>query len=169
MLEQFAAWLGKTPLSAFVADQGWAVPAIQTIHILAISVLMGSVAIVNLRILGLVERNQSIRALAVRFVPPSVVAIAVLALTGFLLIASEPNRAIFRYVFWAKMSLLLIVVGLTGRLLAGLRRAGVYDQAQARAPIGLRMVSVISLLVWLGVIVTGRWIGYSEGWPGSPS
>ena len=84
MLESFAAWLGHTPLNAFVAGQAWVVPLVQTIHILAIALVMGSIAIVHLRVLGLIERGQSVGALAARFVPPSVGAIVILALTCLL-------------------------------------------------------------------------------------
>ncbi len=169
MLESFAAWLGRTPLSAFVANQAWVVPTVQTVHILAITVVMGSVAIFHLRILGLVERSQSINALAARFLPPSAVAILVLAATGFLMIAGEPTRAIFRYVFWAKMTLLAFVIGLTAILLFGLKTSGVADDPSRPTPVALRLLAVLGLLIWIAIIVTGRWIGYAEGWPGSPS
>jgi hypothetical protein len=168
MLESFAAWLARTPLSAFVAGEAWVVPTVQTVHILAIAIVMGSVAIVHLRVLGLVERRQSIGALAARFVPPSIAAIIVLAITGFLMIASEPTRALFRYVFWAKMTLLLVAIALTAVLLAGLRASGAADTAGKAAPVPYRMLAVLVLLIWLAIIVTGRWIGYAQGWPGAP-
>ena len=169
MLESFAAWLGRTPLSAFVAGEAWVVPTIQTVHILAIAVVMGSVAILHLRVLGIVERRQSIGALAARFVPPSAAAIVVLAITGFLMIASEPTRALFRYVFWVKMTLLLAAIALTAVLLVGLKTADVFDDPARPAPIPFRILALVVLLIWLAIIVTGRWIGYAEGWPGSPS
>jgi hypothetical protein len=168
MLESFAAWLGHTPLNAFVAGQAWVVPLVQTIHILAIALVMGSIAIVHLRVLGLIERGQSVGALAARFVPPSVGAIVILALTGFLMISGEPTRALFRYVFWAKMALVLAVVALTAVLLAGLKASAVWSDARASAPIVWRVLAALVLLVWFAIIVAGRWIGYSEGWPGSP-
>jgi len=58
MLDAFAAWLGKTPLSAFVAGQDWVVPTVQTVHILAISVVVAAVVILHLRVLGVIEQNR---------------------------------------------------------------------------------------------------------------
>ncbi len=169
MLESFAAWLGGTPLTAFLENQSWAVPTVQIFHILAITVVVGAATIVNLRIVGVIERGQSIAALTARFAAPSIVALAVLAATGFLLIAAEPTRAIFRYLFWAKMALLLAAVGLTAGLLAGLKEGGgAFSDPAARVAAPYRLVAVLILLLWAAIIVAGRWIGYAEGWPGSP-
>ena len=169
MLEHFAAWLATTPLSMFVAGQAWVVPAVQTVHILAIAVVMGSVVIINLRVLGLVSPSQSIDALARRFVAPAGGAILILAITGALMIAGEPTRAIFRYVFWAKMTLLVLALGLTAAMLNGLRNTGAAADPSQRTPPLYRGLALVGLLVWVGIIVAGRWIGYADGWPGSPS
>jgi hypothetical protein len=129
---------------------------------------MAAVAIINLRVLGVVERGQSVGALAARFVPPSAAALIVLALTGLLLIAGEPTRAIFRYVFWAKMGMLAAVIALTVFLLAGLRSSGAAADPAARAPAPFKGLAVLGLLMWTFIIFAGRWIGYAQGWPGSP-
>ena len=168
MLESFAAWLGGTPLSAFLENQAWAVPTIQVTHILSISVVMAAVAILNLRVLGVIERGQSLGTLTRRFVPPSIVAILVLAVTGLLMIAAEPNRAIFRYVFWAKMSLIAVALVLSAAMLAALKSSGVWTQPRGAAPAPIKALAVLGLILWLAIIVTGRWIGYAQGWPGSP-
>jgi hypothetical protein len=168
MLESFAAWLGHTPLNAFVAGEAWVVPLVQTIHILAIALIMGAVAILHLRVLGVIEKGQSVGALAARFVPPSAWAIVVLAVTGFLMISGEPTRALFRYVFWAKMALIVVVIALTSVLLGGLRASAIWSDPTARAPIPSRILAGFVLLIWFAIIVAGRWIGYAEGWPGSP-
>jgi len=169
MLERFAAWLGKTPLSAFVAGQGWVVPTVQTVHILAISVVVAGVVILHLRVLGVVEKDQSIGALARRFALPSAAAIVVLAVSGLLMIAGEPDRALFRYVFWIKMGLLAAAVATTAAMLGGLRASHAWVDAQAAPPVIYRGLAAVFLVVWIAIIIAGRWIGYAEGWPGSPS
>jgi len=169
MLERFAAWLGKTPLSAFVAGQAWVVPTVQTVHILAISVVVAGVVILHLRVLGVIEQGQPIGDLARRFVMPSVAAIGVLLLTGLLMIAGEPDRALFRSVFWIKMSLLAIAMAATALMLRGLRASPAWGDAQAAPPLLYKGLAAGLLVVWAVIMIAGRWIGYAEGWPGSPS
>jgi len=86
--------------------------------------------------------------------------------TGVLLIASEPNRAIFRVVFWVKMVLIAAALAATWAL----RRLAAGPLATASsAPLSHRLLAAASLALWIGVIFTGRWIGYVSGWPGSPT
>ena len=90
-----------------------------------------------------------------------------LALTGALLIASEPNRAIFRVVFWVKMALVAAALLATW----GQRRwvgAGLGDATKTSA-LAYRLLAVASVALWVSVIFAGRWIGYVSGWPGSPT
>jgi hypothetical protein len=84
------------------------------------------------------------------------------------MISGEPTRAIFRYVFWVKMVLILVAVALTVIMLAGLRAGGASQGVGRPAPVAYRALAVLVLLIWVAVIVTGRWIGYAQGWPGSP-
>jgi hypothetical protein len=167
MLNAFAAWLLRTPVTAFLENAAWAVPTIQTLHILCIAIVFGGAVFINLRVFGLIERDQPAEAVLGRFLPPMAIAIVILAATGALLIASEPNRALFRVVFWVKMGLILLAVAATWTqrrlILAGSGRGG------GATPVSVRLVAGLTLLLWIGVIFTGRWIGYATGWPGSPS
>jgi hypothetical protein len=168
MLEAFAAWLGKSPLTAFLENTAWAVPAIQTLHIFCIAIVFGGAAIVNLRVLGVVERDQPMASVLDRFLPPIGWAVLVLLITGALLIASEPNRALFRTVFWVKMGLVGIGVLATfaQRRAVGVGAAWAPDAAPPQL---FRLLSLMTLAIWVAVIFTGRWIGYVSGWPGSPA
>jgi len=168
MLNAFAAWLLGTPVTAFLENAAWAVPTIQTLHILCIALVFGGAVFINLRVFGLIERDQPIAAVLDRFLPTMTIALGVLALTGALLIASEPNRALFRVVFWVKMGLILLAVAATW----GQRRlilAGSAAGDSATSPLGVRLFAGLTLILWVGVIFAGRWIGYATGWPGSPS
>lgn len=122
---------------------------------------------INLRVFGLIERDEPLAAVLGRFLPPMMIALGVLAVTGALLIASEPNRAMFRLVFWVKMGLILLALAATWTqrrlILAG--SAG----DDGGAALSVRLVAGLTLMLWIGVIFAGRWIGYATGWPGSPS
>ena len=84
-----------------------------------------------------------------------VIAVVVLALTGALLIASEPGRALFRTVFWVKLGLIAVALAITA--------AHGRDHGRGVA----RALALASLLAWIAVICAGRWIAYAQGWPGA--
>jgi hypothetical protein len=93
--------------------------------------------------------------------------IAVLAVTGFLLVASEPNRAMFRTVFWVKMVLVLVAALVTwSQKWAAPAAVGgsSFDGGLRR-----RVVAAVSIVLWVAVIFSGRWIGYATSWPGAPA
>lgn len=167
LLIRFTEWLTGGWLNLAVAGHSWVVPTLQTIHILSVAVVLSGVLLINLRIAGLVERGQPIAAVLDRFLWPITIAVAVLALTGALLIAGEPTRALFRTIFWVKMVLVVAALALTWSHRPAFMpsRGG----AIAAATPGRKVVAVLALLLWLGVIVAGRWIAYVEAWPGAPA
>ena len=60
MIQSFCTWLGNTPLSMAIQDRYWVIPMVQTVHILAISVVMASMVMLDLRLLRVLGRSQSI-------------------------------------------------------------------------------------------------------------
>lgn len=167
-LEAFAAWLGKTPLNAVVVAQAWVIPAVQVVHILCVAAVMGAVAIVNLRVFGWIEADQSLKSVTDRFLPTLPIALPGLAITGLILISGEPNRALFRTVFWLKMAMIAAASALAFALHRQLARAEPGTSGGAAVSLSLKAQAAASMALWLGVIVAGRWIGYATGWPGSP-
>lgn len=162
-LTAFATWLAASPLTALVTSRGWIVPAIQVVHILAIAAVVIGVALINLRALRLAEVDRSLNEVLRGWLPVLYAAVAVLALTGFLLIASEPGRALFRTVFWVKLG--LIVLGLIVTRAHGLGAGEPQGGRSARHT----LLALASIVLWVGVIYAGRWIAYADGWPGAPS
>jgi hypothetical protein len=167
MLNAFAAWLYKTPVTVFLENAAWAVPTIQTVHIISIAVVFGGAMFITLRVFGLLETGQSFKAVLDRFLPPMAGAIVVLFGTGCLLVASEPNRAMFRTVFWVKMALVAAAALLTWSQ----RWASPAAASEAVATVGVRgrAIAAVSVALWVAVIFAGRWIGYATSWPSAPA
>jgi hypothetical protein len=108
----------------------------------------------SLRITGRGLIAEPLASLAGRFVPAMWVCLALLALSGSLLIIAEPQRTISNPVFYTKMILLLAAIGLTLWLAAVARR-------EHTKPTAIHVVAAaLSMLVWTGVIVAGRYIAY---------
>jgi prepilin signal peptidase PulO-like enzyme (type II secretory pathway) len=140
-------------------NASWVVPALQVIHILSVSVLMAAMVMLDLRMLGVVQRRQTIAQTASRFLPWLWPALGVLALTGALLTITEPSRELMSPAFRAKMLMIVIVGALAATIGRSLRRDARYWDDRAGAAI---LVAAFSLILWLGILTAGRWIAYVE-------
>lgn len=171
LLVNFAAWLGQTPISGLVTAQSWIVPALQVVHIFGVAAVLVAALHIHLRALNLVESDLPFPEVAARYLAVGWIALGALALTGFLLIASEPNRAIFRTVFWVKLALVAaasVTTALQSQIAAKIVAHGGGSSAangQARARTAL---AAVSALFWVLAVFAGRWIAYADPWPGAP-
>lgn len=157
MLATFVNWLGNTSFSMAIQNYYWVVPVVQSIHILGIATIMASVLMLDLRLLGVVGRTQSIPEVAHRFLPWMWGALAVLACSGSLLIIGEPGRELESVIFWAKMVLLACAITLTGTFQYVLNsRAGFWE----RHPVPRHIVGALSILIFVAIVAAGRWIAY---------
>jgi len=164
-VNDFAQWLSATGASVFIKTHAfYLIPIIQSVHILAIGIVFGSVFAICLRVLGLAAADQTMRQVNRRFVPWMHAALWVLAATGTLLIISEPTRELLAFSFWLKMTLLAIGVAVAVVFTLTVRaHEDQWDEALIkRAPV--RAMAVVTLLVWAGVIVCGRLIAYDHVW-----
>jgi hypothetical protein len=159
MIREFCDWLAQTPLSLVMQNTSWVVPALQVIHILSVSMLIAAMVMLDLRMMGWVQRRQTIAETASRFLPWLWPALGVLAVTGTLLTITEPSRELMNPAFRAKMIMIVLVGTLTAVIGRLLRRDGRFWDDHARAAI---LVAASSLVLWLGILTAGRWIAYVE-------
>lgn len=155
-------WLAATQLSLAISGASWAVPTLQSIHILSIAVVMSSIAMLDLRLAGFIGREQSMRGLTLRFYPWIWGALGVLLTTGLLQIMAEPARELLNWIFWTKMGLIISAVLFTApvrRLLEDCR----YRDLPIRKRTIVRTCAMLSLVMWVAVVVCGRWIAYAGG------
>jgi uncharacterized membrane protein len=153
-------WLANTQLSAAIADTAWAVPALQTIHILAISMIMTSIAMLDLRLSGVIGREHSLRNMSLRFYTHIWGALAVLVSTGLLQIMAEPARELLNWIFWTKMGLIVAAVLVTLPVRRLLEDCRFRDLPSPKRAI-LRAAAILSLLCWVAIVICGRWIAYA--------
>jgi len=103
MLHALSVWLGRTPLSTLLQNIDWVIPSVQSVHIVAVSIVIGSVLMLDLKAFGLVGRSLSLAHYAARFGPWIWGAIGVLTLTGVTLVIAEPDRSIENAIFQLKL------------------------------------------------------------------
>jgi uncharacterized membrane protein len=159
-MDAFAQWLAATPVSLGVRRALWLIPLLQAVHILAIAAVLSSAAMIDLRILGLAGRSQTLRATAQRFVPWIWTSLIVLAATGLVLVVGEPKRSLLNPAFQLKM--LMLAVAVAGMLaLQGWLRRNLARRDDN--PHGSKMASafvVLTFLLWCAIAFAGRWIAY---------
>lgn len=161
-LAGFCKWLAATPLSDTIRTAGWIIPALQTIHILAVAAVFSSAILVNLRILRLLQRDVPLADVAKRFLPVIWPVLIILLVTGGLLIVGEPRRELLNSTFYVKMVLLAFALLLTVGLQWLLASAPQFCEKRLGARIGLRLAAILSIVVWCGIIFAGRWIAYTQ-------
>jgi hypothetical protein len=127
-------------------------PLVQTVHLLGISVVMGSAVLINLRVLGLALRGQATEDLIRRLAPWTWGALPMLALSGLVFILAQPYRYFDNPIFRLKFALLVPAIATT---LAFHRR----PDARGRLAI---VLAALSLGLWIGVAMAGRWIAYVD-------
>jgi cytochrome bd-type quinol oxidase subunit 2 len=129
-------------------------PIVQTVHLLGIAVIMSSVVLLDLRILGLALPSQDVQELTRRVMPWVWWTLPVMLLSGSMFVFARPRRYFTNPVFGLKFALLLPAVAL----------AAVLHFVSVRKPDDWRtkLVAALSLLLWVGVVLAGRWIAYAD-------
>ncbi len=148
----FFDWCGTTWLGTTVRDTVWAFPLIETFHLLALAVLLGTVLIVNLRVFGLGRRYYASAGQVARDLEPwMLAAVGVLIDSGVPMFLSEPEKCYERYSFPIKI--MLIVIGIIYQFTVQ-RRWIVRDDGKAK------LAACVSILVWTTVGLAGKGIPY---------
>jgi hypothetical protein len=158
----FAKWLGATTLSHAIQTAGWVIPALQTIHILAIAALFFSAVIVDLRLWRVLQRDVPLEEVGRRFLPVIWPVLLILLLTGCLLVIGEPRRSLLNTTFYLKMALLAFAIVLTVALQWSLASAPEFWEEGRGRRIAAKFAATLSILVWCGIIFAGRWIAYTQ-------
>ncbi len=149
----------QLPLAVFLRTNALAYPLTESLHLVSIALLFGSVAVVDLRILGL-SRTLPLRQLAQHALPWSVLAFMGALATGSLLFLAHAADLIGNRVFIAKLGLIFLA-GIN----AVMFHTGPYVNVAAwdvgvPPPMSARIMAAASMLMWVGVIFCGRWIAY---------
>ena len=147
-----ASFIGTSIRASF-----WLFPAIEAVHLLALSVIGGSVLMVNLRLFGLGLRDQPRERIWRNVQPWFVGSLIVMLITGVLLFLAESVKCYYSDAFWWKMTFLALSIVFAFSVW---RKVSLADEARV-GPAWSRIVALVSLLMWFGVGAGGRWIGFS--------
>ncbi len=153
----FFTWCEATWIGEAIRDSTWLFPVIESLHLLGLAVIGGSVLVVNLSLLGLGLGARSAAQVWRDTRPWFLGSLAVMLGSGFLLFMSEAIKLYQHDAFWVKMSALLFSLVFTG---AVQRRTALSDPDRV-SRLRSGAVGILSLLSWFLVGAGGRWIGFS--------
>jgi Family of unknown function (DUF6644) len=145
-----------TSTGQMIRDSVWLFPAIEAFHLLALSVMGGMILAVDLRLLGLGLKRHPLPHLARDVQPWLMASLAVMLLSGFLLFLSEPLKCWDNGAFGLKMEFLLAALLFTFTV----RRWYTQRDESRFHPRFARTIAAVSLILWTGVGIGGRGIGF---------
>ena len=160
-LESFVTWLGDTPGSIALHESQYMYTWIESAHVLAITLFAGTIALVDLRLMGVAFRSVPVSQMNARTLPWTVAGFVVMVATGLLLFYAIPVRT-FHSVWFRTKLLLLLIAGINVLVLHLLVERSRADwDTWPRPPAAARLSGALSLVMWIGVIVCGRMIAYN--------
>jgi hypothetical protein len=151
----FFFWCQHTGFGAWVQKQQWVFAVLETVHILAFSILLGTTISVDLRLLDFGLRRQSVHRIAHELDPWTWVSLSVTMITGVLLFMSEAVRLSISPSFFYKMLLFTFAIVLHFTIHRKATSPGASDGAWFG-----KVAACLSLMSWFGVALAGRAIGF---------
>jgi hypothetical protein len=155
-------WLGTTALGEFMQTSDWAFPAVEVIHVIAVVLVYGVIAVVDLRLIGLAGRSRRYAHLAAESLHLVWVAFGFAVVTGLLMFTTQPVQYAANPWFVAKM-VFIMLAGLNMVILELVvaRRSHEWGNPGKPIPIQARLAGGLSLTFWTVVVICGRWIGFT--------
>ncbi|HTV50226.1 MAG TPA: DUF6644 family protein [Steroidobacteraceae bacterium] len=153
-------WLHDTPLSITMRDSLWAEPIVETVHVLTLTVFLGFVILLDLRLLDVTLRRFAVSEIFRQLNPGLFGGFAIMIATGLLLFAGDPV-AVYSTLFFKLKMLMLVLAGINilwfNHTLG--RRLPQWD-AQSATPGAAKLAGLASLVLWVLIVAAGRGIAY---------
>jgi hypothetical protein len=156
---------------AAIRDQPWAqqiagtwlFPFFETIHVFSLIAVLGTIAIVDWRLIGFGNRDYSFAALSRQALPWTWIGFVLAIVSGAMMFVGQIGEYATNPAFLLKMALLVLAgLNMLAFHFIGWKTVDSWDR-QAPPPPGARLAGLLSLIFWIGVIACGRWIAFSHG------
>jgi len=154
LLELFK-WFDATPISQIIRNSTYIFPVVEVLHLFGLTLLLGTMTVIDMRMLGVGMRRQSVAQVAGQLAPWSIGGAALTIVSGILLFLSEAMKcygnAAFPYKMWFLLGALVLYFAVQRRITSPASRVG---------PGALKLIAVLSLILWYGVAIAGRAIAF---------
>lgn len=163
-LAAFADFFYQSALSEWIRGSLKALPVIESIHVMAVATVFGTILLVDLRLMGLADTARPFTRLFRETLRFTWMAFVVAAVTGALLFMPNARTYVVNTAFWLKIgSLVLAGVNMGVFEVTTMRSVAAWDAA-GQVPANARVAGALSILLWTAVIVFGRLIGFTKGY-----
>jgi hypothetical protein len=160
-VDRALGWLQATAVATTISENEIIFPWIESVHVLAIVLVVGTISIIDLRLLGVASLDRTVRRLMTDVLPYTWGAFAVAATTGSLMFSSDAVHYAHNFFFRGK----LILLALAGLNMAVFHLVGIGDVerwgATGQTPVAAKTAAAVSLLVWIAVVAFGRGVGFT--------
>ena len=155
-------WLQTTRIASLIAENDILFPWIESVHVLAVVLVVGTISIVDLRLLGLASLEIGVRRVVRDVIPYTWGAFAVAAITGSMMFSSDATHYGHNRLFQAKLAMLALAgLNMAAFHWIGARDIERWDAPGKSTPIVAKAAATISLLVWITVVSLGRGTGFT--------
>lgn len=150
-------------LGIFIAESTWAFPTIETIHVIALVTVLGTLLVMDLRLLGVASGNVAVTRMSQDTLPWTWAGFVVAAISGSLLFISKASTYMVNPYFLVKMSL-IAVAGLNMLYFHYVTYKTVENwDSSPQIPSSAKWAAAMSLIFWLVIVFCGRAIGFTLG------
>jgi len=150
-------------LAEWMRDTNPAMQIVESTHVLAAVLVLGTVLIADLRLLGITDSQRAFSRIGRETLPLTWVAFALAVVTGSLMFTTSAQTYFGNAAFQFK-ALALLAAGLNMLLFQLLTARGIAAWDSGKPPRAARIAGVVSLLLWAAVVLLGRWIGFTKGY-----
>jgi len=165
MLDTFLQAVQDTAIATAIREGESLFPWIECVHVLALTLVIGSIAVVDLRLIGLTSRDRGVAQTIAGMLPVTWTAFAFAVTSGGLLFSSNATTYAHNSYFQLKLALIAIA-GINMGVFHLFLSRGVADwHTPASTPLRARIVGALSLCLWLAIAAFGRWIGFTINTP----
>ena len=158
--ESACDWLQHLGFATHIRESEWLFPTIETVHVFCVVLVVGSIMLVDLRLLGLGNNDRAFTELAQEMLPWTWSMFIVAAVAGLLMFSSKAVTYYGNVPFRLKIVCLALAgMNMAAFHLIGMRK--VTDWDRGTPPFRARLAGAASLVLWLMIVAAGRWIGFT--------
>ena len=153
--------IGDSPVAEFVQADPFAFPVLEGLHVIAIMLVVGSIFMLDLRLLGVSSRSHAVTKLSSEILPWTWISFVFAVITGGLLFTGQAGAYAQNFQFRLKL-VLLVAAGLNMVLFHFItwKSVNAWNSATPTPP-AAKVAGFLSLVFWIGVVICGRWVGWT--------